>query len=67
METRWRSVVKALIWNLIGLTTMVLVGVAATGSFKVGGMLALINTGVGLVMYVLYERVWAHIGWGRHV
>jgi len=67
METRRRSLVKAVIWNLIGLATMALVGLVATGSAAVGGAMALINAAVGLVMYLIYERVWAGIRWGRHV
>jgi len=65
METRRRSLVKAVIWNVIGLTTMTLVGLVATGSVALGGTLAIVNTVVGFVFYLLYERVWAGIGWGR--
>ncbi len=67
METRQRSLVKAVIWNAMGLVMMALVGFVATGSVAVGGTLALINTGIGLTMYLLYERVWARIRWGRYV
>jgi uncharacterized membrane protein len=67
METRKRSVLKAVIWSVIGLVTMALVGAIATESFAVGGALALVNTVIGLVMYLLYERIWANIRWGRHV
>ena len=67
METRRRSMVKAVVWNLIGLATMSLVGLVATGSVALGGTLALVNTGVGLVMYLAYERLWSGIRWGRHV
>ncbi len=67
METRRRSFVKAVIWSAMGLAVMSLVGWVVTGSVMLGGGMALINTAVGLVMYVLYERVWAAIGWGRHV
>jgi uncharacterized membrane protein len=67
METRKRSLVKALIWSGLGLVTMGIVGAIATGSFWVGGAVALTNTGIGLVMYLLYERIWAAIRWGRHV
>lgn len=66
METRTRSVVKAVIWNLLGLASMALVGLIATGSLAVGGTLAVINSAIGLTMYVIYERVWAGIRWGRH-
>lgn len=65
METRKRSIVKAVIWNLIGFLSMTLVGLAATGSAKAGGMMALVNTGIGFGAYLLYERLWAQIGWGR--
>lgn len=67
METRRRSLVKAVIWNLMGLASMTLVGVVATGSAAVGGSLALVNTAIGLTLYVLYERIWAGIHWGRNV
>ena len=67
METRGRSVVKAVVWNVIGLVTMSLVGLVATGSAALGRTLALVNTGVGLVMYLAYERAWSAIRWGRNV
>ncbi|WP_372885963.1 DUF2061 domain-containing protein [Shimia sp.] len=67
METRKRSLLKAVIWNVIGLVTMSLVGLAATGSAAVGGTMALANTAIGFTMYLLYERVWSRIRWGRHV
>lgn len=67
METRRRSVVKAVVWNAMGLAMMTLVGLIATGSAAVGGTLAIINTAIGLTLYVIYERVWAGITWGRDV
>ncbi|MBU3258842.1 DUF2061 domain-containing protein [Roseovarius sp. PS-C2] len=66
METRKRTLVKAIVWNIIGLTVMALVGLTLTGSVAVGGAMAVVNTMIGLTMYVLYERVWARISWGRH-
>ncbi|EBA16690.1 hypothetical protein RSK20926_02759 [Roseobacter sp. SK209-2-6] len=65
METRKRSLVKAVIWNLMGLATMTLVGLAATGSVTVGGIMAAVNTAVGFACYLVYERVWTRISWGR--
>ncbi|GGO50769.1 Uncharacterized membrane protein [Roseovarius pacificus] len=66
METRKRTLVKAIVWNIIGLTVMALVGLILTGSVAVGGAMAVVNTVIGLTMYILYERVWARISWGRH-
>ncbi|CUH53210.1 DUF2061 domain-containing protein [Shimia marina] len=65
METRRRSLVKAVIWNVIGIVSMTLVGVLATGSASLGGKMALINTVIGFGCYLIYERVWSNIHWGR--
>ncbi len=65
METRARSLVKAVVWTAIGLICMCVVGLIFTGSIAVGGAMAVINAGLGLLTYLVYERVWARIGWGR--
>ena len=65
METRRRTVVKAIAWNLLGFLSMSLVGLAMTGSVAIGGTIAIVNTLIGLTCYVIYERIWAHIRWGR--
>lgn len=65
METRSRTLTKALIWQLIGLAVMLVVGWALTGSVALGGGIALINTAIGFITYFLYERLWSRIGWGR--
>ena len=65
VETRRRTVLKAVVWNLIGLATMSLVGLLATGSAALGGTMAVINTAVGFTLYLLYERLWARVRWGR--
>ncbi len=64
MERPKRTLVKAVVWNLIGLASMALVGLAMTGSVAVGGAMALVNTAIGLCAYVLYERIWSRIDWG---
>lgn len=66
MDSRARTIVKAVIWNVIGVIVMTLVGLILTGSVTLGGSMAAITTVVGLISYVAYERVWARIGWGRY-
>ena len=65
METYRRSLVKAILWTLLGFAAMSLVGLIMTGSGAVGGMIALVNTALGLACYLLYERLWSRIRWGR--
>ena len=28
--------------------------------------MALVNTCLGFTMYMIYERIWARVSWGRH-
>ena len=65
MDSGKRTILRAILWNVLGLATMCAVGVAATGSLSVGGGIAVANTAVGSVCYVIYERIWARVGWGR--
>ena len=65
METTRRTLVKAVLWNAMGLFMMSLVGLLMTGSIAMGGAMAVINTCIGLTTYILYERVWSRIRWGR--
>ncbi|MCT4610519.1 MAG: DUF2061 domain-containing protein [Pelagimonas sp.] len=65
METRARTLVKSLLWTLLGLVMMALVGLLFTGSVALGGVMALVNAALGFVSYLLYERLWSNIGWGR--
>ncbi len=66
METRTRSIVKAISWQLIGLVTMTLLAFLATGNWGSAGGLALGAAGTGFVCFILHERLWAHIRWGRN-
>ncbi|KUF09675.1 DUF2061 domain-containing protein [Pseudoponticoccus marisrubri] len=66
METRARTLVKSVLWTALGLVVMAFVGLAFTGSLVVGSGMALVNAVIGFLTYMLYERVWARIGWGRY-
>ncbi len=65
METTKRTIVKAILWQITGVFTMGVVGFLMTNSFSQGLALALANTAVGTVTYIIYERVWSRILWER--
>ena len=67
MDSRSRTLLKSALWTLLGLVTMSLVGLLFTGSLALGGGMAAINAVLGFLCYLVYERVWAGIRWGRHV
>ena len=64
METRRRSLAKAASWQVLGIVTMLVLGVLFTGSLSSGGALALLSSLLGFVSYLAHERVWASVGWG---
>jgi len=65
LETPKRTLVKGTLWILMGLVVMSLVGLLFTGSMAVGGTMALVNSLIGFVNYLAYERLWSRISWGR--
>lgn len=65
MDTTHRTLVKSLTWQALGLVLMTLIGFIATGSWSSGGVIALTTSAISLVTYVLHERFWARIRWGR--
>ncbi|MCA8867690.1 MAG: DUF2061 domain-containing protein [Rhodobacteraceae bacterium] len=67
METPTRSIVKAILWQIMGLLIMLTVGFWLSGSIRFGGQMAAINTAIGLVNYLIYERIWSAISWGRRL
>lgn len=65
MERPGRTLLKAIIWNINGRNVMSGVGYATTGAASIGGAMAAVNTAIGPSLYVVYERIWSRIAWGR--
>lgn len=65
METHYRILVKALVWQGVGLLSMLLIGWVITGSAGLAGGLAVANVAIGFVCYLLHEQLWARIAWGK--
>ena len=65
MESRIRTIAKTTTWQASGLLMMGVLGYLATGSLERAGGLAVASTALGTVTYVLHERIWDRVGWGR--
>ncbi len=65
METTRRIIAKAASWQTVGLVVMTAITYLVTGSVSEGGLIAVVGCACGMAMYVLHERVWANIAWGR--
>lgn len=65
MENKNRTWIKALTWQAIGLLTMTTVNYFYLGNLSQGMGLSLLLTVQGLLTYVVHERVWARVRWGK--
>jgi uncharacterized membrane protein len=65
MERKERIFAKALTWQLCGLIMMAVLGFIMTGSWRSAGGLSLASAGLGLISYVIHEKLWAGVSWGR--
>ena len=64
-QTPRRTLAKSVTWQGLGLLTTTATTFAMTGSLAAGGVLALALSAVGTVMFVLHERAWDRVRWGR--
>lgn len=72
---RSRSLVKAITWRMVGsldtfMLSFLIVYFAghqahAGSAAKIGGTIALVETGTKIILYFFHERIWAHVPWGR--
>lgn len=67
METPKRTFAKSLTWQALGLLTGTFIGWLFTGSLTAGGGIALTGAATGVVFFVLHERVWLRVRWGRRM
>ena len=65
MEHTARTLTKAITWQCIGFFMMAAVNYFYLGNLSQGLGLSALLTLIGLVSYVLHERLWSGIRWGR--
>jgi uncharacterized membrane protein len=65
MENQKRTWAKALTWQASGFVIMIAVNYLFLGSLQQSMGLSALLTGMGLITYVIHERLWARVRWGR--
>lgn len=65
MESNTRLWTKALTWQLLGLISTSLLAYFFLGSITLAGSLALSSMASALVLYVIHEKLWAKVNWGK--
>lgn len=64
-DKKYRSIVKALSWRLIGTLDTVIVSFLITGSLKMASSIGAVELFTKMILYYGHERVWNKITLGR--
>ena len=61
MEEQKRSVLKSVIWRILGVIVLASVTFAYTGDWITTGLVTVIHHGVFLLVFYLHERAWLRV------
>jgi uncharacterized membrane protein len=63
-ETRKRSIVKAIVWRVIGVIMMMIISYALTQNVSISVELTIWTNLSSFILYYAHERGWNKIKWG---
>ena len=64
-ETTSRSLAKTLTWRVTGSSSTFLIAYLITGSLGASSGIAIVQMIVNTVLYLIHERAWSRVIWGR--
>jgi uncharacterized membrane protein len=64
MESRKRSLVKSIVWRLLGIIILGIITWVFTKNLEVTTGVTLVFHSIRLVLYYVHERWWDGINWG---
>ena len=65
MDSKLRSIVKALSWRFIATSVTFIVAYCITGELTFAASIGLLDTIFKLALYFMHERLWEKITFGR--
>lgn len=64
-ESVSRSIVKAISWRVLGTIDTMLIAYFISGHWKLALSIGLIEWLSKMILYVVHERIWNRISWGK--
>lgn len=64
-ESVSRSVVKAISWRILGTIDTMLIAYFISGEWKLALSIGLIEWLSKMILYIVHERIWNRISWGK--
>ena len=65
METHKRSIVKSLVWRIIGVVLLGGIAWGVTHNWREMTVITVLFQSIRMVLYYVHERIWLRIEWGR--
>ena len=65
METHKRSMVKSIVWRIIGVFLLGGITWSITKDWKEMTLITVLFHSIRMVMYYFHERIWLRVKWGR--
>lgn len=65
METHARSIVKSIVWRVIGVVLLLIITYFTTKNLKEMTIITVLFHGSRVFMYYYHERIWLKVKWGR--
>lgn len=65
METRFRSIAKALSWRVVATAITFFVAWILTGQIETAVTIGLVDTFIKLAVYYSHERMWMRVNFGK--
>ncbi len=64
-DTTERSLVKTVTWRITGSSSTFAIAYLITGSVTASSGIAVVQMIINTVLYLVHERVWSRVSWGR--
>jgi len=64
-ESFVRSACKSVVWYIAGISVLGSIVYSRTGSWTDTGMISFVFYSVRIPLYILHERLWNRVQWGR--
>ena len=65
IESRKRSLAKAITWRIIAITLLTAVTWLITSDVRVTASVVIITNVINVIAYYIHERAWVRVKWGR--
>ncbi len=65
VESRKRSLAKAITWRIIAITLLTAVTWLITSDVQVTTSVVIVASTIHVIAYYIHERVWERVKWGR--